>query len=345
MKEVVIELSVLSVLDILSIATAFMLGLLFLTTKSKNNKANIFLGLFLWSLVTEVSQSFIDGQEIDNVNTFTTASLTLPLLFLYIIKTLNYKFKFIYLVLLIPFIWDVLGFSSEIIGYVFSFLILIYALDILKKHKVKLGDFYSDVENKTFSWVKTIIYIFLFFNVFWVIEDLVGIQNESLIEYFAITSNVLTFFMIYWIGYNGFSQPEMFTSPLSLFNKKEAISVKSVEETKNQFLEITHTVQQQKLFSKTDLNLRSLSTELCIKEKELSKLINQHTKNNFYHFINQFRIEEFKKLLESPKSKQLSLLGLAEEAGFSSKSTFYTAFKNAEGITPKQYQNQLKKSE
>ena len=74
-------------------------------------------------------------------------------------------------------------------------------------------------------------------------------------------------------------------------------------------------------------------------------MINTHTQNNFYHFTNQFRVEEFKKLLLSTKAKQLSLLGLAEEAGFYSKSIFYTVFKDAEGITPKQYQNQLKKSE
>ena len=74
-------------------------------------------------------------------------------------------------------------------------------------------------------------------------------------------------------------------------------------------------------------------------------MINTYTQNNFYHFTNQFRVKEFKKLLLSTKAKQLSLLGLAEEAGFYSKSIFYTVFKDAEGITPKQYQNQLKKSE
>lgn len=344
MKEIIIEINILSLFDILSIATAFMLGLLLLTTKSKNNKANIFLGFFLWSLTTEVLQSLLDGQGIESLKIYATGSLTIPLLFLYIIKTLNYKLKLIYIVFLIPFFIEILGYSSTSFFYTLSLTILIYTLSILKKHKIKLGDFYSDTETKTLSWIHMIIYIFLFFHIFWIIEDLVGLQNENLVEYFAIISNILTFFMIYWIGYNGFSQPEIFNSTLFLLEPEE-ITLEDNPITKEQFIKINKTILAEKFFTNRNLNLHTLSNQLGLKEKELSKLINIHTQNNFYHFINQFRVDEFKKLLLSPKAKQLSLLGLAEEAGFSSKSTFYTVFKNIEGITPKQYQNKLKKSE
>jgi hypothetical protein len=112
MDEIVVKIDVLSLFDVLSITTAFMLGLLFLTTKSKNNNANIFLWFFLWSLTTEVLQSLIDGQEIENVEMYATGALTLPLLFLYVIKTLNYKLKPAYLIFLIPLFIDVLGFES-----------------------------------------------------------------------------------------------------------------------------------------------------------------------------------------------------------------------------------------
>ena len=221
MKEIIIEINILSLFDILSIATAFMLGVLLLTTKSKNNKANIFLGFFLWSLTTEVLQSLLDGQGIESLKIYATGSLTIPLLFLYIIKTLNYKLKLVYIVFLIPFFIEILGYSSTYFFYTLSLTILIYTLSILKKHKIKLGDFYSDTETKTLSWIHMIIYIFLFFHIFWIIEDLGGLQNENLVEYFAIISNILTFFMIYWIGYNGFSQPEIFNSTLFLLESEE----------------------------------------------------------------------------------------------------------------------------
>jgi AraC-like DNA-binding protein len=230
--------------------------------------------------------------------------------------------------------------------YVFNIIILTYIIKILKGHRQEIGNFYSDIENKTLSWIRAIVFVFLFFHALWVIEDLVGILHEEITEYFAYTSNILTFLMIYWIGYNGFSQSEIFTSQQFQSYKKTTLEKTVTDiDTLRKFKEISETIYTKKIFADTDLTLRTLSITLNLKEKELSRIINKSTQKNFYHFINQFRIDEFKKLLSSPKAKQLSILGLAQEAGFSSKSTFYTAFKNIEGITPKEYQNQLKKSE
>ncbi|MDB2526762.1 helix-turn-helix domain-containing protein, partial [Mariniblastus sp.] len=67
-------------------------------------------------------------------------------------------------------------------------------------------------------------------------------------------------------------------------------------------------------------------------------------KMNFYQFINEFRIKKFKRLMETSKVQQFTLLGLAIESGFHSKSTFYAAFKKFEGMTPKQYEKSIKKS-
>lgn len=349
MEQVVVDFNLLTILDVLSITTAFMLGLLFITSKSDNKKANIFLGLFLWSLSVEVFESFIQSVEGGIFSVFQSSLFTIPFLVLYINKTLNRKFSWFYYLLFLPGTFLNLGVSEtvylEYIEYVFNISLLIFILKMVKRHQEKIGDFYSDIENKTLSWIKMIVYIFLFFHTLWILEDIVGVQNEELSQFFAMASNILTFFMIYWIGYNGFSQSEMFK--LSLFLDEERIveTVEDVSETEGEFNKIMLKIQQEKLFSITGVNLKFLASQLELKEKELSRLINKHTNNNFYHFINQFRVDEFKNLLLSPKAKQLSLLGLAEEAGFSSKSTFYTAFKNVEGITPKQYQNQLKKSE
>ncbi len=355
-----VEISPIGIFDILSMSTAFMLGLLFLTSKSKNNKANVFLGLFLWSLSSEVLASFLGGQEI-KFEPISTGLLTLPLLFLYVIKTINYKLRPWYILLVIPFFTEFTGVIPGIFYYAFSIFILIYILKILEKHQQKLGDFYSDTENKTLSWIKSIVYIYLFFNVFWIVEDLIGLKFEFIIEYFAITSTILTLVMIYWIGHNGFSQPEIFNvfvvnseekEPLKseISDSKEIIQEgeikgKEVENSSNFFEELTKKIRDRKLFKQKDITIRNLSRQLEINEKEFSRLINTHTEKNFYHYINQFRVEEFKRLLKTEKVNHLSLLGLSEEAGFYSKSTFYNVFKNHEGITPKQYQDLINKSE
>ncbi len=180
-------------------------------------------------------------------------------------------------------------------------------------------------------------------------------------EYFATASTVLTLMMIYWIGYNGFTQSEIFNATIFDSDEKEPpqpeveasekeIAIKDeddgIEEkaTTGIFNQLTQKIKDNKLFLQKDITIRRLASQLKIDEKELSKLIKTHTKKNFYHFINQFRVEEFKRLLKTKKANHLSLLGLSEEAGFSSKSTFYNVFKTSEGVTPKQYQDQLNKS-
>ena len=73
---------------------------------------------------------------------------------------------------------------------------------------------------------------------------------------------------------------------------------------------------------------------LNVRPRELSRLINQVDNNNFYHFINALRIQHFKALQADSANRHLSIVGLAREAGFKSKSTFYAAFKKLEGTTP-----------
>lgn len=341
-----IDLSILSLLDILSVSTAFMLGLLFFTIKSNNRKGNIFLGLFLWSLCIEVLNSFLYSNEDYEGFLFHTSLFTIPFLFIYVNQTLNRRLRLLFLLFFLPGIITNFVLLPHYFEYVFNIIILTYIIKILKGHRQEIGNFYSDIENKTLSWIRAIVFVFLFFHALWVIEDLVGILHEEITEYFAYTSNILTFLMIYWIGYNGFSQSEIFTSQQFQSYKKTTLEKTVTDiDTLRKFKEISETIYTKKIFADTDLTLRTLSITLNLKEKELSRIINKSTQKNFYHFINQFRIDEFKKLLSSPKAKQLSILGLAQEAGFSSKSTFYTAFKNIEGITPKEYQNQLKKSE
>ena len=349
MTQITVEVSFPVILDILSISTSLMLGLLFMFSKTNNRKANVFLGLFLLSLSIEVFEVFL--QSVDNIElkVIQTSLFTIPFLFIYVNQTLNMKMTWMFILLFIPgFLLNiyVINFSFfNYFEYVFNICLLVFILKILKSHQQKVGDYYSDIEHKTLSWLKAIVFIFLSFHAFWIFEDFVGIQNEDWAQWFPLISTIFTFFMIFWIGHNGFSQSEIFTLRLFQLGKKELNVTEITSKGIQKFESISEMILQEKYFTNPNLNLRTLSIHLNLKEKELSKLINLHTEKNFYHYINQFRVNEFKESLRLPKAKQLTLLGLAEEAGFSSKSTFYTAFKNLEGLTPKQFQNQLKKSE
>ena len=348
MKQVTIELTPLFIIDVFSITTSVMLGFLFLTITSENKKANTYLALFLWALSLEILDSFQEGIHNFYIAIIPTVFLTIPLLFLYVDCTLNRKQNYLILLILLPWtlllIFDLNIEALKIIEYIFNITILILVLRRIKDIQVKVENYYSEIENKTLQWIKTIVYIYLFFHAFWILEDIIDLTDQSITLYFAAISSILTFFMIYWIAYKGFSQIDIFKE--NLFSNVIVQKLNTQEnDTQKQFDRLVYQIEDEKIYLDQNLNLRLLSERVGVKEKELSKLINYHTENNFYYFINTFRVNAFKILLSSEKANQLSLLGLANEAGFTSKSTFYTAFKKLEGVTPKQYQKQIKESE
>ncbi|MCK5455567.1 MAG: AraC family transcriptional regulator, partial [Melioribacteraceae bacterium] len=72
------------------------------------------------------------------------------------------------------------------------------------------------------------------------------------------------------------------------------------------------------------------------------EVINTKTGMNFFDFINRYRIEEVKKEIIKPENDNLTLLAVAMDVGFNSKSSFNTLFKKYVGLTPSKYRDSLK---
>jgi len=355
-------ISFFSTVDLVACIAAFIFGLAFIFSIPKNKSANLFLGLFLFSLSLEIFEVLTEyiSSEIDFVPQ--TSLLTVSFLFFYVLKTIHKPVKYGYYCLFLPgilvnafLVYD--DYLVLLFEYAFNLTLLVYLYVTIKKLKKQALNFYSDLERKTLDWINVIIYIHLGFYSLWIVEELILLQNEELIGYFATASSFFTFFMVLWIGHNGFAQQEIFKPNFVPYRAKKTKTSEATPERQDtietvagnkdleQFQQVCEEIAQKELFKNPKLNLSSLALDLEIKEKELSRLINQESSKNFYQFINEFRIKAFKELLSSDKAKKLSIAGLAEEAGFNSKSTFYAAFKSLEGITPKQYEQQIKLSE
>jgi AraC-like DNA-binding protein len=96
-------------------------------------------------------------------------------------------------------------------------------------------------------------------------------------------------------------------------------------------------MQDQKSYLNSELGLPDLAIMMQLSPQELSYLINAGFENNFYNFVNGYRVEESKTLLNSLKHQHLSMIGIAYEAGFNSKTAFYTAFKKMTGVSPTEF--------
>ena len=94
-------------------------------------------------------------------------------------------------------------------------------------------------------------------------------------------------------------------------------------------------------YLESDLTLPKLAEDLGVSTHHLSQIINEVHGKNFFNFINEYRVNEVKRKIQDPAYDNYSLLGIAYESGFNSKSAFNRVFKNITGQTPSQFRDSL----
>ncbi|MCS3529009.1 AraC family transcriptional regulator [Chryseobacterium sp. JUb7] len=105
-------------------------------------------------------------------------------------------------------------------------------------------------------------------------------------------------------------------------------------------------VKQKQLYRDCDLNLDQLALQTEINKYQISEMLNGYKHKPFYRYINEYRIEYFKNLVEKAieENETINFLSFAYEAGFKSKSSFNRYFKEITGKTPSEYYKNLKES-
>ena len=131
------------------------------------------------------------------------------------------------------------------------------------------------------------------------------------------------------------SHPDLFqTIDFSQKYKTTSIASFDIEELSNK-LKIF--MEKEKPYLDPKISLAQLAQSLDLNTHLLSRVINERFVKNFFEFINTYRVEEFKNLVSKSENKNYTLLSIAYDSGFNSKTTFNTAFKKITKQTPKEY--------
>jgi AraC-like DNA-binding protein len=117
--------------------------------------------------------------------------------------------------------------------------------------------------------------------------------------------------------------------------KKSALDIQMMDQYE---LILTKFMEKSKIYLEAEISLELLSTKVKIPKHHLTQLLNERYKKNFYVFINEYRIIEAKQKLETGKDD--SILSLAYDCGFNSKSSFNNYFKKITGLTPSEYRKE-----
>lgn len=99
-------------------------------------------------------------------------------------------------------------------------------------------------------------------------------------------------------------------------------------------------IQKHKLYLDSHINLDRFAEQVGVRSREVSEILNTYYQQNFFEFINYYRVEEAKRLLRRPEAQE-SILDIVFQSGFNSQSAFHRFFKRLEGITPSQYRKQV----
>lgn len=336
--------------------------------KGRENYSNIILGLYFISQILGIFETFYIYLSANSYKVAFTNYPVLftwvPLFYFYIVALLNGDFRlqwkhaihfipfvivFIYTCIVFYFkpfeiryalhhsykIYDTLyghfsiAFNTQVIAY------NIVAIVKYIKYQRSLKDEYSLIDRSANNWLKTALFGFL---IGCAITQ-VGIHFNALpgfnkVNWFLI-SNGAFFIFFNILFYKAIISPSI----LLRSNNKEKYRHSSLEQAEAiRLLSVLEKyMDEHKPFAEPNLTLKNLATNLGISERYLSQVINEYKHQNFFDFVNSYRVQYAMELLQDKSNNRRIMLDILFEAGFNSKTTFNTVFKKQTGLTPTDY--------
>lgn len=208
-----------------------------------------------------------------------------------------------------------------------------------------LYEYFSTINYKYLNWLKWVCILIIVNEIYYCIFYFTPFES-SLEDYYYATYVIIELVIVYYVSINSLIQINVSTK-IDIPNEETIKKIhvqnedlnlkKEFSEPSELFKQIEEYLKLHKPYLNPDLNLKSLARLLEIPQRELSKTINSFSGTNFHGYINKYRIEEVKRILEDTNFDNFSIVGIGEEAGFNSKSSFYNNFKKEVGVSPIEY--------
>ncbi|MEL6867864.1 MAG: AraC family transcriptional regulator, partial [Bacteroidota bacterium] len=234
-----------------------------------------------------------------------------------------------------PYTFDlefILSISSVIIY-------LLLSLQQLRAYKQQVENYFSSLQSITLNWLRSIHLFLAFLATFWLLESI----GRLVWDYYPSTSlsSITIGIAVLLLAVGGLLQKDLtkvteLSQPAEEAEKAAAEVKKSIDPALVQ--KIQEVMRQQELFLNQELTLKEFARALEMTDREVSHLLNTGLNIRFIDFVNQHRVERVQMLIKKGQSSHLSLLGIALESGFNSKSTFNRVFKRMTGQSPSDYQ-------
>lgn len=256
------------------------------------------------------------------------------------------------------------GSAREILFVVKITSVLVYVISVLRRlssHHQTVENIFSNLEDKYLKWLSMLTYGIL---IAAGIASIVFVAGQLSLISFSATggalANVAVCIFIYIMGYFGVKQNAIFnfrsfavgpdlkndvsehttdkeSLTLEILDPKYKKSGLSEEKAKILYERLKAFMTDHQPYLDKELTLLTLADLLKVHPNHLSQVINVYENQNFFDFINSFRVRKVQEHILSDNYNHLSLLGIAMESGFNSKASFNRAFKKFAGKTPSEF--------
>lgn len=241
---------------------------------------------------------------------------------------------------------------TRMFAFCFNALFVVLAVRLFHQYRAFLQTNFSNIDKLSFDWMKFLAFglIFLLSGalILVILHDFFSFQF-SLYSLFAIV--VLLFVNV--LGFRGIKHSTIFNRTVIPYSQPQAEEQAPVDKEKsyaNYGLkqddavslseQLKNYMKTEKPYTNMDLTLKDLASALDTYPHYITQVLNTVFNQNFYDFVNTYRIEEAQKRLHDPQFKNLTILAIAYDCGFNSKSTFNRIFKQKTELTPSDYRKQ-----
>ena len=330
----------------IGVFNGLVMGLYFLLFAKPRHPSNNFLGLLLLAMSVRIGKSvflfFSDDLSKIYLQLGMSACIFVgPSLYFYLKsvvypeKKLHWRAHYFTLLILVvvvgiiypwesyPYLW-----RHFFYGIYYIWLGYIVLSGFVLKHQLtnlfKKSDKFSTIE----IWITSIyignIIVWIAYNTVSYTSYIVGALSFSFVFYLLILLLIFT----------RRKDPSFLNRHVKYGNKKiEPEEAQQLNQKLNELME------SERLYKDANLKLSDVAQKLNVLPHYLSQFINDNLEKNFTNFLNEFRIEEAKNLIQ--RDSHLKLESIGYECGFNSKSTFYSAFKKVTGTTPARFKEDI----
>lgn len=232
--------------------------------------------------------------------------------------------------------------GSVSIGSVFVYIQVVsylsWSLAEVIKYRKHIRDQFSSVQKLNLEWLVATLAGYTLVTLIAAVNHFLPRPLSPLMQSLWLTLVIILIFifMTYILG-RALTHPAVFSGISSKKYAGSLLKNRDIDAYKRAVLAL---MEERKPYKDASLSIDRLSEMMNIPAKSLSQVINGEFGQNFFDFINGYRVREAKHLLTSPRNPKMTVLEVMYEVGFNSKSSFNTVFKKMTGTTPTAFKRQ-----